>query len=511
MRGVALRETVGFLAGRAALAALRGLGRGGSTLPGLVGLRLAPQLLAELARTHRLGNVLVTGTNGKTTTARLLAGMAGLAGVTLAHNRAGANLPAGVATAFLAAVRLEPGPGTVTVAHPDLGLAEVDEAAFSAVAAAVRPRLVVVTNFFRDQLDRYGELARTVRLVGEGLDRLPGAVRVLNADDPQVAWLGRGAGSVLYYGLALPAGAGDAGGQAGAREPGDPAAGHDGGAASAELAEARRCRACGAELAYAARFYAHLGRYRCAGCGWERPEPEVAVTAARREEGGVQVEVRTPAGSLAARLPVAGTYNLYNAAAAVAAGYALGFPLAVLAQGLETYSPGFGRLERLSVEGREVVVGLVKNPVGFGQVLAALEEAEPGPLRLVIAINDLAADGRDVSWLWDADLERLAAGAARPADGEPPGGARETGAGDAAALFCVAAGLRAEEMALRLKYAGVPEGAVRLERDLERALRAGLEATPPGGRLWVLPTYTALLRLRTLLQRRGLAPRYWQV
>ncbi len=501
---MAVREAVGFLLGRATLAVLRGLGRGGSTLPGVVALRLAPELMTELGRAHRLGNVLVTGTNGKTTTARLLAGMAGLAGVTLAHNRAGANLPAGVATAFLAAVRLEAGPGTVRVAHPDLGLAEVDEAAFPAVAAAVRPRLVVVTNFFRDQLDRYGELARTVRLVGEGLDRLPEAVRVLNADDPQVAWLGSDAGPVLRYGLALAGEAGEAAAPAGPAEAAVPA----------ELAEARRCQPCGAELKYAVRFYAHLGRYRCPGCGRERPEPEVAVTAARREGGGVRVEMRTPAGSLRAQLPVAGTYNLYNAAAAVAAGYTLGLPLAVLAQGLETYSPGFGRLERLAVEGREVVVGLVKNPVGFGQVLAALEEAETGARRLVIAINDLAADGRDVSWLWDADVERLAAGAAGGAEGEPgAAGDRADGAFKAAggALFCVASGERAEEMALRLKYAGVPEKAVRVERDLERALRLGLAATPPGGRLWVLPTYTALLGLRSLLQRRGLAPRYWEV
>ncbi len=473
MSGAALdaRARLAVAAGKAVAAVSRRLGRGGSTFPGAVALRLDPGLLGKLARRHPLGNVLVTGTNGKTTTARLLSGMVQAAGFTVAHNRTGANLFRGIAAAFLQAT--EPG------APRDLGLAEADEATVPRAAREIRPRLVLVTNLFRDQLDRYGELERTAALVRQGLAWLgAGGVAVLNADDPLVASLGEGLGAaVVYFGVE-----GNGGGQEGD--------GRDSGLV--RVADARYCVSCGRRYAYARVRYAHMGEWACPGCGRRRPRPDVAVLAAHPEGGGMRLRLATPAGEVWARLPLPGLYNAYNAAAAAAAAFALGLPLPAVTQALETAHVSFGRMEVIAARGRELVIALVKNPAGCDQVLRTLLADRAGEKRALIAINDLLADGRDVSWLWDVEFEALAARAGEFA-------------------FLGTTGLRAEEMALRLKYAGFPPERVAVEGDLARALDRALAATPEGGRLWLLPTYTALLEARRVLQRRGVARPFWEV
>lgn len=468
--GLDLRARLAVAAGSLAGGLSRLLGRGGSTLPGEVARRLDPAVLAKLARRHPRGNVLVTGTNGKTTTARLLANVLGAAGWRIAHNRSGANLVWGVTTAFLQAVG---------VGRPrDLGLAEVDEGNVPRVAEEIRPRAVVVTNFFRDQLDRYGELQHTVDLVRRGLLAMDaGGVAVLNADDPLVAALGEGLDrGVVYYGIDAAAGPGDAG--------------------AAQAADARHCVSCGRPYAYTVTRYAHLGDYRCPACGRGRPRPDVTVTEIEAGEGGQHLRIATPAGEAWVNLPLPGLYNAYNAAAAAAAAFVLGVPLATVTQGLETAVASFGRMEVLSVGGRELVIALVKNPAGFNQVLETLLADRGGQKRLLIAINDLKADGTDVSWLWDVDFERLAARADEFA-------------------FLGTAGIRAEEMALRLKYAGVPAARLAAGEDaparpLGEALAAALAATPEGGRLWFLPTYTALMEARRALHRQGAARPFWE-
>lgn len=464
-----LRARVAVAAGRLAGGLSRLLGRGGSTLPGEVARRLDPAVLVKLARRHPRGNILVTGTNGKTTTARLLANVLGAAGCSVAHNRSGANLIWGVTTAFLQ--------GAGSGRPRDLGLAEVDEGNVPRVAGEIRPRAVVVTNFFRDQLDRYGELQHTVDLVRGGLEEMaPGGVAVLNADDPRVAALGEGlAREVVYYGI-------------------DAAGDGDGGAAQA--ADARHCVSCGHPYAYTVVRYAHLGDYHCPACGRRRPRPQVAVTEIEAGDGGSRLRIATPAGEVWARLPLPGLYNAYNAAAAAAAAFALGLPLQAVTQGLETAVASFGRMEVIPVKGRELVIALVKNPAGFNQVIETVLADRGGDKRLLIAINDLKADGTDVSWLWDVDFERLAARADEFA-------------------FLGTAGIRAEEMALRLKYAGVPAerlaaGGDPPARPLEGALAAALAATPEGGRLWLLPTYTALMEARRALHRQGAALPFWE-
>jgi UDP-N-acetylmuramyl tripeptide synthase len=440
---------------RAARAVARLLGRGGTTLPGRVLLRTDRRAVARLAPRLGAGSVVLSATNGKTTTAAMLSSILRRAGVDLVHNRAGSNMAWGVATALLDA-------------QPDreeLGLFEVDEAWAPQVARDLGPRTFLLANLFRDQLDRYGELEtladRWAEMVAEHAGR---ADFVLNADDPLVADLGRERPRVAYYGvdddsLALPE--------------------------LQHAADSKRCRNCGNAYEYEAAYLAHLGRYRCPGCGRRRPEPQVVAEAVTlRGMAGSDLRMRTPAGDLDLRLPLPGLYNVYNALAAAATGLVLGAPLDAVRDGLEQVEAAFGRVETVEVAGRPVSILLVKNPAGANEVLRTLA-LEDGRLDLWVALNDRTADGRDVSWVWDADFEGLAPRVRR--------------------VTC--SGTRAEEMALRMKYAGV-DGEIAVDRDLAASLDAAVADANGSQPLYALPTYTALLELRDVLADRGLAGRW---
>jgi UDP-N-acetylmuramyl tripeptide synthase len=417
-------------------------------------LALSPRALGRMGAELDEGSVLISATNGKTTTAAMVAATLERAGRPVVHNRAGSNMAWGVATALLDAGR-RPG---------QTGLFEVDEAWLRQVAKELRPRLLLLANLFRDQLDRYGELEtladRWAELVS-GADAPPGLV--LNADDPLVADLGRERDGVTYFGL------------------------EDDAQALPELqhaADSKHCRNCGAAYSYDAVYLGHMGRYRCPGCGRERPRPDVAATRVQLQGmSGSEIELRTPHGQLSVRLPAPGLYNVYNAVAATATALRLEVPLETIRQALEDFGGAFGRVETIPVGERELSILLIKNPAGANEVLRTIT-LEDGALDLWVALNDRIADGRDVSWIWDADFELLRGRVRR--------------------VTC--SGTRAEEMAVRLKYAAL--GAqIEVERDLEGSLDAALAATP-GRRLFALPTYTALLELRDLLSRRGLAERW---
>src|SRR3954468_21700584 len=273
---------------RAARVASRRVGRGGTTAAGRVLLKLDPDAIAQLSRRLERGSVLVSATNGKTTTSTMLAAILGKAGMPLVHNRAGSNMHWGVATALLDAGR----------ADTQLGLFEVDEAWLPAVADAVQPRLVVLSNLFRDQLDRYGELELLAERWAESVAKHAGDTRLaLNADDPLVADLGRNIDNTVYFGLA------------------------DDSQALPELqhaADSKHCRNCGHAYVYEAVYLGHMGRYRCPNCGRQRPELAVAATKVELHGmSGAQVELRTPQGPLELSLPLPGLYNVYNAIAAV--------------------------------------------------------------------------------------------------------------------------------------------------------------------------------------------------
>jgi UDP-N-acetylmuramyl tripeptide synthase len=247
-------------------------------------------------------------------------------------------------------------------------------------------------------------------------------------------------------------------------------------------ADSKHCRNCGHAYEYDAIYMGHLGRYRCPNCGRERPAAQVvAERVVLRGMAGSDVSLRTPAGSTQIRLPLPGLYNVYNALAAAAAALELGVSLEAVREGLERVSAVFGRMETITVEGRDVSILLVKNPAGANEVLRTLT-LEDGTLDLWLALNDGIADGRDVSWIWDADFELLAGRARR--------------------ITC--SGTRAEEMALRLKYAGI-DAPIAVERDLEQSFDEAVDADGDGRPLFALPTYTALLELRDLLAARGVA------
>jgi UDP-N-acetylmuramyl tripeptide synthase len=440
---------------RLARATSRRVGRtGGTTAPGRVLLKVSPRALARMSGELDAGSVLVSATNGKTTTAAMIAAALERAGRPVVHNRAGSNMSWGVATALLDAGR----------ERGQIGLFEVDEAWLPAVARETEPRLLLLSNLFRDQLDRYGELELLADRWAELTAELEGRARfVLNADDPLVADLGRGRSGVTYFGVeddsqALPG--------------------------MQHAADSKHCRNCGHAYEYEAVFLGHLGRYRCPNCGRTRPEPEVAATRVALDGmEGSRIELRTPQGEVAVRLPLPGLYNVYNAVAATSTALELGVPLATVAEALEGFSGAFGRVETIPVDGHRLSILLIKNPAGANEVLRTLT-LEDGELDLWLGLNDRIADGRDVSWIWDADFELLAGRVRR--------------------VTC--SGTRAEEMALRLKYAGV-DAELTVDRHPGSSLDSAV-ANAAGERLYALPTYTALLELRDLLAERGLAKRW---
>ena len=438
----------------AAVSRLAGAG-GGTTLPGKLLWKLDPSSVDRLAARLPLGSALVSATNGKTTTAAMAARI--LEPTTrLAHNRAGANLVSGVTSALVAA------------RDAQLGLFEVDEAALPEVARRLSPRAVSLGNLFRDQLDRYGELELLAGRWRETARRLPeSAVLVANGDDPQLGALAQDRPGSVVFGLDDPR--------------------H----AAAELqhaADSKWCVRCGTPYEYAAAYIGHLGDYRCPACGHARPPLEVA--AREIELNGlesVSFSLETPQGASRVELRVPGLYNVYNALAAASLARALGASPEAVVAGLQGFSAAFGRFERIAIGDRTLLTLLIKNPAGANEVVRTLV-AGGAPRLLLVALNDEIADGRDVSWIWDVDFEPLLPGLER----------------------LIATGDRAAELALRFKYGGLEASAIEVVPSLEAALDRGLELTPAGGELVLLPTYTAMLALRKLVADRGYVRQYWE-
>jgi UDP-N-acetylmuramyl tripeptide synthase len=449
---LALEASAARLVGRLSRAAGRG---GGTTLPGKLVWKLDPGAVDALAARLDQGVVLVSATNGKTTTTAMASSILAPTRA-LAWNNSGANLASGITSTLLNAD------------GADLGLLEVDEFALPEVMRRTDPRVVCLGNLFRDQLDRYGELEHIAERWRDAVAVLaPEATLVANADDPLVAALAHGRGSSLLFGVDDPRRA-----RTGLQHASD----------------SKYCIRCGHPYHYDAAYVGHLGAYRCGACGHARPPLDVA---ARRIEphglDGVSFELHAPDGSLRVRLAVPGLYNVYNALAAAALALSLGVALEDVVTGLERFRAAFGRFERFSVGDRGFLLLLVKNPAGANEALRTLEEGGVPPI-LVVALNDRIADGRDVSWIWDVDFEPVLERTER----------------------IVVSGERAAELALRFTYAGFPRERLELVPGLEAALDRGLELTPPAGELAVLPTYTAMLELRAIATERGLTPPYWE-
>jgi UDP-N-acetylmuramyl tripeptide synthase len=428
-------------------------------MPGHVLLRIDPGAVGTLAGNLAGGTILVSATNGKTTTTRLVSGALRHDGRAVVTNSAGANLLSGVAAALAEA---SPRPGS-----PASGVFEVDEAALPEVARRVRPSAMLLMNLFRDQLDRHGELEAIGDLWTGMLTRMSPLPRlVLCGDDPLIAGLAPEGSDVIWFGIDDPS------------------------VSSAGLSHASdstRCRACGSALAYRHVWLGHIGDWRCEPCGTARPVPDVAVVHAGLDGArGSDPVIRTPEGEVTLHLELPGLHNVLNAAGALAGAIAMGVPAGSAAEAISAVPPAFGRAERVSVDGRDVVILLAKNPAGANENVRTLmlDDREHD---LLVALNDRIADGRDVSWVWDVDWEPLLPRVRR----------------------LTATGERAHDLALRFRYAGMDMARVHVQPDHGAALAEALAATPDGGTLEVLPTYTAMHEIRADLVSRGAAGEFW--
>src|SRR6266704_211521 len=523
-RRTSLRAGVAVIGGRAAGALSRRLHLGGGTsIVGIVAQRLYPGIVGHLAGQLEHGSVMVTGTNGKTTTSGFIAAILRDAGLRVWHNREGSNLMSGVASSLV--IRALPN-GNLRGKGRAISILEIDEAVVSQAVQTIPPRVAVFTNLFRDQLDRYGEVDSVSARWRHAVSLLPNTTAlILNADDPATAQLGElFSGKVMYYGI---------------DDPSLDLAAQGPSAERHQAIDTRTCPYCGGEYIYSLQYYSHLGHYRCSKC--QRTRPAADVRAVKVSTDGIdrlrmQVETATQQGKIV--IPLAGFYNVYNALAAIATSLALGTAWDPIVSGIEQFKPAFGRGERVQVEGRTLRLLLAKNPTGFNEVLRTLF-SDGIPRHVLFVLNDNIADGRDISWIWDVDFERATQHIAT----------------------LIVAGTRALDLALRLKYAGIEQTAmtivtsaplravkvanqsksrkIRKQRQalkaeamrnaqmtaiddsvnhhrttkpfgISQALDTAMRQTPTGETLFVVPTYTGLLEIHRELEHRGLTPRYWE-
>ena len=425
---------------------LRLLRRGGTAFPGRVALKVYPQVLSVLSQGVRV--ILVTGTNGKTTSSRMIEQAFADAGLNYFANRSGANLISGITAEFAMHSTLTGRPKC------QFAVIECDEAASKTVLKYLKPEVIVATNVFRDQLDRYGEITHTLNAIREGITHVPNATLCLNADCSLTASLAEDGipNPVIRFGVNVPIYSETA---------------H-------ELSDAVYCIHCKTQYEYDYRTYGHLGGFRCPKCGYHRIAPEVAVTqviSTGADASDIVLDIFGHAHEVHVNLP--GGYNIYNAAAAAAAAHVVGIDEKTTVSALGQFECGFGRAEQFRLGQAQARMMLVKNPAGYNQVINLISH-DVGSCKLAFLLNDRFADGTDISWIWDVDFEALAAQQSR-----------------FTRIFV--SGVRADDMALRLKYAGFPAERIELVRDYEKLLgEIAADAAPA----FIMPTYTAMFDLR---------------
>jgi len=448
-----LRLSAAILAGKTAFWLSRLRGYKGTSLPGLVARKFYRDSLRELAVQVRKKIIVVSGTNGKTTTSNMIVEILLDAGYNIIANREGANMITGVTTSFIMNAGIG---GSVDC---DYAVLEVDEASIPAVLAEVTPGVVVLTNFFRDQLDRYWELDKIIRVIRDALVTLKYTTLVLNADDPLVAQFAKNTGlPSVFYGLGKH---------------------RQCIRTSSQTREAKFCPFCGTQLVYDYFHYGQLGDYRCPGCYFERPDPVVEALEPVAAKGSTRCRVIYDNESMSMTIHTQGLYNVYNALAALLVGMHLGINIKIILDSLGKYQPVAGRMERFSYHGKPAFLILVKNPTGFNEAIAALHNAE-GTKDIFIAINDNEADGLDISWLWDVDFELL-------------------GSDHRSYLRFNCSGQRSEEIALRLKYAGIPVEKIAVNKNIKSAVNNTLAGC--AGSTFLFTTYTALWPVHRIVDR----------
>ena len=453
-----LRKTAAVWAGKAAGVLSRITRRGGgTTLPGDVARAIDPRILTRLTQDLTYGSIVITGTNGKTTTARLVTWLLEGAGHRVVANRAGANLIFG---ATAAALNKSGADGRL---RADWAVFEIDEASLPKAVEELRPRATLVLNLFRDQLDRYGELESIAKKIEGALaSQSESAKTILNADDPRVAEIGLNLpNKPLWFGLDDR---------------------HVGQHTLPHAADARTCPKCGASLIFDAVYVGHDGVYRCPNRHFERPKPDLAAADIKLNAfDGIGMTIE----DTRIDMPLGGLYNCYNVLAAFATARSIDLSAAYIAERLRTFRAAFGRQERVDFRGRHLVLVLSKNPAGFNETVRTAVDLAKGK-NFILGLNDRKADGTDVSWIWDVDFEQLR---------------------DHASLV-IPVGVRAHDLAVRLKYAGIAGEEPQTEPG--KALDLLIKCTNEGETAYLLCTYTAMLDLRAELVRRGWAQQYWE-
>lgn len=421
--------------------------RGASALPGLIALKLNPDLIRQLADKNRLQSIIITGTNGKTTTSRLLGAILKANSTSYIHNRSGSNLMRGIASTLIKQTNLS---GRL---NSSLALWEIDEAVLLEAVKQLKPAFLLITNLFRDQLDRYGEIDTVLASWQQAAKLVPTKSKlVLNIDDPSLNYLAQSLNqsqSLVTYGLNQT---------------------YSNQSALNHAADAVFCPQCGSDLNFSAIFTSHLGHYHCPHCRFKRLKPDFNLLNSTKDYP---------------KLP--GIHSKYNILAATTLAQLLNISRSSIITGLSQFSPAFGRAEKFVFHSKSITIFLVKNPAGFNvtlQTLKSLNHLLTKPL--LIILNDLIADGTDVSWIWDVDFEWL--------------NKRQTPV--------VVSGLRAYDLALRLKYAGVKPDLVHIYPNLDQALNHFSSLS--GSQGYILPTYTAMLALRKTLFKQKLLGSSWK-
>lgn len=456
-----MRKLIAAIGSKLTTKVLRTLGiSGGTALPGLIAEKIHPSFLSELAPRFSKGIILITGTNGKTTTARLIANVLRIKGYKVIHNFTGSNLTRGILAQILQEADIK------ADFSADFGVFEVDEATSEKAARALSPRLILVTNLFRDQLDRYGELDKVASIVSSSL-RYAKEFVILNGDDPLVASLAENlTAKRIFYGIDAPQFSSPRG-----------------------VIDLHHCPRCDEELFFLNRYYGHLGDYLCPKCGYKRPELDIfAFDIKLREDFSLVFRIKSSGKLAEVCSPLFGIFNVYNILSALSVFEALDFELQVSLQCLKQITSAFGRLERFFIDSKECIIFLAKNPVGFSINIETVKQ-DKSKKNFLIILNDNLADGTDTSWIWDVDFEIL----------------RETDFG-----FIICSGIRAEDMALRLKYANIPTKKLEIINDIKSAFQKAVALSTPGERLYILPNYTAMLSLRSYLARQGILKEFWR-
>ena len=437
-----IRRLTAVWAAKAAGFACKKMGRQGVTWAGKIALKIYPPILEELSREVRKKTFAVCGTNGKTTTNNMLCAALEAEGQKVICNHTGSNMLNGVVAAYVLAAGLN---GHIDA---DYACIEADEASTKYIFPAVKPDYMVLTNLFRDQLDRYGEIDITMNILEEMIRRVPGMKVIVNGDDALSAYLAMDSGNpYVSYGISRPVMKNE----------------------TNEIREGRFCKKCGARLSYSFYHYSQLGDYKCPQCGFKRPKPDYD---AYDVKVGDRLSFRVEEQLISANYK--GFYNVYNILAAYAGVRTAGFAGEHFNDMLRKFNPENGRMEQFRIRGTGIVLNLAKNPAGFNQNITAVMQ-DPSPKDVIIAINDNAQDGIDISWLWDVDFDRLQ---------------------EKSVHSITVSGIRCQDMRLRLKYVDIDSI---LEEDVEKAIRSRINDGV--GNLYVLVNYTALFSTRNILKK----------